>query len=149
MNNHKETALVYFKEGGGFNCSQAVFAALAPIFDLEVKTATQVAAAFGGGIARTGGTCGAVTGALMALGLTYGATEASDLESKKLTYSKASEFLDQFRERHGTCQCRELVGCDIGTKEGLKFMKENKIAATKCVNYICDAVEIIEENYLK
>jgi hypothetical protein len=52
----------------GFNCAQAVFAALAPEFGLDQATAVKIAATLGGGIARTGETCGAVTGALLTIG---------------------------------------------------------------------------------
>jgi len=38
---------------------------------LDRETALKVAGAFGAGMARTGGTCGSVTGALMVIGLKY------------------------------------------------------------------------------
>ena len=53
----------------GFSCSQSVLAAFAPELGLDADAALRVSAAFGGGMGRTGGTCGAVTGALMVLGL--------------------------------------------------------------------------------
>ena len=76
----------------GFSCSQSVLAAFAPEFGLDVDAALRVAAAFGGGMGRPGHPCGAVTGALMALGLRYGATVV-DPAAKELTYAKARDFV--------------------------------------------------------
>ena len=56
----------------GFSCSQSVLSAFAPDLGLELDPALRVAAAFGGGMGRTGRTCGAVTSALMALGAAEG-----------------------------------------------------------------------------
>ena len=62
-----EVAVDCFEEG--FNCSQAVVSAFAPELGLDRETALRVAAAFGGGMGRTGETCGAVSGALMVIGM--------------------------------------------------------------------------------
>ncbi len=79
--NQSERAIAYFKEG--FNCSQAVFAAFAPQSGLEREMALRIAGTFGGGMGRLGEVCGAVTGALMALGLQYGCTDAQNAEGKE------------------------------------------------------------------
>ena len=63
---------------GGFNCSQAVLSTYAQDFGLDREAALKLAAGFGGGMGRMAGTCGAVTGAFMVLGLKHGPTEAGD-----------------------------------------------------------------------
>lgn len=141
----KEKAIAYFREGHGFNCAQSVAAAIAPWFDLDVKTALKMAAAFGGGIGRSGGICGAVSSALMAIGLRYGMTDIKDQDSKKRTYQEVRGFIARFTEKWGTCQCRELLDCDIGTAEGFKRFQEQNLAAALCTGYIRDAVAILEE----
>ena len=62
-----ETALDYFRNK--FNCSQAVFAAFGPAYGLSEDSCLKIGCAFGGGMGKQQLTCGAVTGALMALGL--------------------------------------------------------------------------------
>ena len=69
MSAKSEEAVERFKKG--FNCSQAVFGTFSEQVGLDCETACKVATGFGGGM-RMGGTCGAVTGAFMALGLKYG-----------------------------------------------------------------------------
>jgi C_GCAxxG_C_C family probable redox protein len=140
-----ERALYWFNEGGGFNCAQAVLAAFASRLDLDEKTAFKAAAAFGGGIGRTGGNCGAVSGALIAIGLRYGAVDIEDQDSKTETYEKVRRFLEQFKALHRTISCRELTGHDISNPEGLQQFKDQKIGASLCSGFIRDAVEIAEE----
>ena len=61
------------KFSNGFNCSQAVLSVFAEDLALSEETAVSIASGFGGG-ARNGQLCGAVTGAVMALGLKYYST---------------------------------------------------------------------------
>lgn len=140
-----EKALSLFRKGSGFNCAQAVLAAYASQFNFGTKAAFKVAAAFGGGIARTGGNCGAVSGALMVIGLRYGASDIEDQDSKTYTYEKTRQFLEQFKELHQTVVCRELTGYDISTPEGLQQFKEQEVGASLCTGFIRDTVKIVEE----
>ncbi|MFZ5631777.1 MAG: C-GCAxxG-C-C family protein [Bacillota bacterium] len=65
-----ELAVSSFQEGA--LCSQALFSTCAVKLGLDRETAMKIATPFGGGMARLGETCGAVTGALMVIGLKYG-----------------------------------------------------------------------------
>ena len=80
----------------GYLCSQSVLMTYADLFYLDSETAARLAAAFGGGVARRGETCGAVNGAFMVLGLKYGHSSADDLESKERTYERVQQFISQF-----------------------------------------------------
>ena len=83
-----------------FNCAQSVFFAFAEDVGIEKEIALKVAACFGGGM-RCGEVCGAVTGALMALGLKYGSSTDYDLDNKQITSKKAVEFINKFKEKKG------------------------------------------------
>lgn len=50
----------------GFNCAQSVLAVFAEDYGMPLKLALKLASPFGGGM-RMAATCGALTGALMAL----------------------------------------------------------------------------------
>jgi C_GCAxxG_C_C family probable redox protein len=133
-----------FKQG--FNCSQAVVSAFAPELGLDRETALRVAAAFGGGMGRTGETCGAVSGALMAIGLRYGQPTPEDKQAKEKTYEIAREFLDRFGALHGGCvKCRDLLGHDISTPEGLQTAREKDLFQALCPKFVRDAAEIVEQ----
>lgn len=136
-----ETAVNYFKSG--YSCSQSVLAAFGPKLGLDLETALKVASTFGGGIGRTGETCGAITGALMVLGLKYDRTEP---EAKENSIKRAREFINKFKTRspHGVTTCRDLLGHDISTPTGRAFAKENGLYGN-CTNLVQYAAEIVKE----
>ena len=137
-----DLALARFSEG--FSCSQSVLAAFAPELGLDVDAALRVSAAFGGGMGRLGHTCGVVTGALMVLGLHYGATVA-DPAAKELTYAKARDFVAKFEARHGATDCADLLGVNIGTPEGQAAAREANLFKTTCPGLVASAAAILEE----
>lgn len=138
-----EQAVSCFKEG--FSCSQALLSIYGVEFGLDRETALKVSGAFGGGMGRMGETCGAVTGAFMVIGLKYGNTRVDDRQAKEKTYSLVKEFVEKFKSRNGSIACRELLGCDISTPEGMEIAKEKNLFATLCPKLVSDAAEIIEQ----
>jgi len=141
--NRVERVVSCFKEG--FSCSQAMLSTYGPQLGLNHELALKVSGAFGGGMARIGETCGAVTGAFMVIGLKYGKTKVEDEQTKEKTYSLVREFVDRFKFRNGSIVCRELLGCDISTPEGRDLAKEKNLFATLCPKFVQDAAEIIEQ----
>jgi C_GCAxxG_C_C family probable redox protein len=139
---HAERALALFKQG--FSCSQAVLAAYAEDLGLPREMALRLAQPFGGGIAKSGDWCGAVTGAFQVIGLKHGRVRADDAAAKDKTYALVQEFIRLFREKHGTARCNELLGCDIGTPGGQKAIEEKKLHQTVCEGLIRDAAEILD-----
>ena len=139
-----ETAVRMFEQE--FSCSQSVFSAFADPADLPRETALRVAAGLGGGLARTGDTCGAVTGAVMALGLRHCGVPAEDPLAKQRAYPPVQEFLVRFKARHGSIVCRELLGCDLGTPEGLQSAREQGLFKSRCPAFVRTAAEILEES---
>jgi C_GCAxxG_C_C family probable redox protein len=129
----------------GFNCSQAVLWAYAPSFGLDPDEALKVAAGFGGGMALMGQTCGAVTGAYMVLGLGYGATAPQDRSARFKTYDAVKEFSRRFQARCGSTVCKDLLGFDIGTPEGLKLAAERDVHQAVCPRFVRAAAEILGE----
>ena len=93
----------------GCNCCQAVLGCCCDKWDMDEETARRLGAFFGGGM-RRGEVCGAIVGAVMALGLQYG-------EDRKNTQSLA--LMKQFRETYGSILCKELLGEDGKKKKDL------------------------------
>jgi C_GCAxxG_C_C family probable redox protein len=114
-------------------------------FGLDRERALRVAGAFGGGMARMGEQCGAVTGAFMAIGLKYGKAKAGDDEARERTYELAREFVTRFRSRHGSIRCRELLGYDLSSPEGRKEAHHKGLFDTLCPQLVRDAAEILEQ----
>ena len=126
----------------GLNCAQAVLSAFAAQFGISEETALRLASPFGGGIARQGQVCGALTGALMVLGLQRG---NSAPQGKDETYRISEEFVQAFQERHGAILCRELIGFDVSTPEGLQAAREGKVFDSVCPGLVNGATEMLAE----
>lgn len=127
----------------GYSCAQAVLRAFAADFGMDADLATRVAGAYGGGIARCGHLCGAVTGALMAIGLRYASTDPTDQGAKEGTYTVARRFLQQFEAQFGSLDCPGLLGVDIGTPDGMQQARQGNLFKTRCPTYVEDAVAIV------
>lgn len=136
-----EKALELF--ANNFNCSQAVLTAFAPDFVLDEKLALMLGTQFGGG-ARNAEMCGAVSGALMVLGLRYGHFESENNEQKQRAYAIAVEFTKRFKERNGSIVCRDLLGYDLTKTEDSACIKEKNLFRTVCPEMIRSAVEVLE-----
>ena len=138
-----EHAVEHFEEG--YLCSQSVLLAYAEKLEIDPGTAARIAAPFGAGIAYTGNTCGAVTGALMAIGLRYGHDMPDDERSKREMFDKLDAFLAAFEGLHGSVLCRALLGQDVSTDQGLKTAREEDLFDTLCPGYVEDAARLLGE----
>ena len=136
-----EKALELF--ANNFNCSQAVLTAFAADLGLDEKLALMIGTQFGGG-ARNGEMCGAVSGALMVLGLKYGHYESDNSEQKSRAYSIASEYTKRFKELNGSIVCRDLLGYDLTIPEDMACIKEKNLFGKVCPEMIGSAVEVLE-----
>jgi C_GCAxxG_C_C family probable redox protein len=132
-----EIAVTVFSQN--FNCSQSVLSAFAAQFGMDRETALKLASPFGGGVARRGEICGAVTGALMALGLARGTDSPA---GKEEIYRLSQEFMRLFEEKHQSVLCRDLIACDLSTPAGYQAAAEKRVFITICPVLVQDAVEI-------
>ncbi|MGP8246204.1 MAG: C-GCAxxG-C-C family protein [Bryobacteraceae bacterium] len=133
----------------GYSCSQSVFSALAERWNIGPDVSLKVAAGFGGGIARSAGTCGCVTGGIMAIGLAQrGISPETNRSEKEKTYEACQRFMRAFEERNGSTLCCELLGCDISTPEGLAKAHQEGLTHSRCTKFVRDAVEIVESMLL-
>ena len=129
----------------GFSCSQAVFATFAEDFALDQAIALRISDPFGGGLANTGGTCGAVTGATMAIGLKCGRSDAADSDAKARTVEFTRELMQRFEDQHGSLLCKELLGCKIDTPEKYAAARESGVPAATCPALVRSACDVLEE----
>lgn len=85
----------------------------------------KIATGFCGGVSRTCGMCGAVSGGIMAIGVFSGRN--APRESVTDSYGMVRKLVEDFGSQFGSTNCKELTGCDLGTDEGQKYFKENNI----------------------
>jgi len=107
--------------------------------DVHSELIPRISTGFCGGLARTCGICGAVSGAIMAINLFYGRNLPNEPYDK--SYIPVRKMLTTFENKFGSTNCKELIGLDLGTEEGLKkFLSENKVE--QCKNFTEEATRI-------
>ena len=133
-----ERAVQMFQEGR--NCAQSVYAASGK-GSMTEEQRLAVAAAFGGGMGRTGETCGALTGALMALGERNAASLMDPAAARNATYVAAKQLIQEFKACHGSTLCRELTGCQLDTQEGHDAFVAGNVRDKVCMGLVAFAAE--------
>lgn len=129
----------------GYSCSQSLLVSRTGQFGLPDETALKLSAAFGGGMGREGQVCGAASGALMVIGLARGQTGPEQREAKEHTYQLTRRFLAEFARRTGALHCSDLLGCQIGTPEGMQQAQEQDLFKTVCPKLVAEASQILSE----
>lgn len=109
------------KKQSGCNCAQAVLCTYADLAGIDEATAMHLAAPFGAGMGNMEGTCGAIVGAGLVLGLSGASTK------------QMRQVMNKFQERNGVTQCKLLKG--VGTGNVLR----------ECSDCVADAAEFLEE----
>ncbi len=128
----------------GHNCAQSVVLAFADDLKFSKELGLKMAAGFGAGMGRQQETCGAVTGAIMILGLFEGEKVNNNDELKTQAYGSVQDLTSNFIDEFQTTRCRDLIGCDLNTPEGsARFDEENK-KETVCARCVQKAVTIVE-----
>jgi len=135
-------AIDYFRNN--FNCSQSVLATFGPEYGLSEDDCLKISTAFGGGMGRQQHICGALTGALMVLGLKYGKGLNDPEEKKRYTYQLTKEFFDEFKKLNGSENCLELLdGLHMNNPDDNKKIVERNYYDIRCEKYVSDAVNIL------
>ena len=113
------------KRCGTHNCAQAVTCTYCDLVGLPEQTALDMAGAFGSGLGSRDGTCGALVGAGIIVGLVT--------KDRVLARSRMGQIMTRFQERNGATQCKYLMGLDTGTP------------LRDCNDCVSDACEFLEE----
>jgi C_GCAxxG_C_C family probable redox protein len=124
----------------GFYCAESVLLAVAESKGIRSDLIPKIASGFCSGVARTGGMCGAVSGAIMAINLLVG--RSSPAESVERSYSLTQQLISRFEEQHGSINCPQLIGCDLGTEAGQRTFQEKHLIES-CKQYVGDAAGIV------
>ncbi|HWQ63506.1 MAG TPA: C-GCAxxG-C-C family protein [Methanospirillum sp.] len=140
---HAQEAVDLLAEG--YSCSQSVFSVYAKEYGLDPALARKIATGFGGGVGRTGNMCGAVSGAILVLGLASGMNSLQESDWRGKSYSLDKMFIEKFVSRFGSIQCPDLLGYNMAIPEELAESKRVGAAKKVCPELVRGAAEILEE----
>jgi len=110
---------------------------------IEQEVVPGIATAFGGGIGGTGSVCGALAGAVMAIGLRHGRRDPAERDAK--AYALTQELRRRFEAAMGHVDCRDLTGMDLGTREGVKRFYASDVPRTVCMPAVGVAYQTVVE----
>lgn len=147
MGIYSDKAVNNFKSG--YNCAQSVFLAFAEDLGFDNETALKISSSFGGGMGRLREVCGAVTSMFAIAGLKKGYTEPNNDEIKAEHYARIQALAEEFKSKHNTIICRELLGLPEGADEPTPSKRtEQYYQERPCEHFIRTAAEIIEKEIL-
>jgi len=126
------------------HCSQQVLMAWAEKLGYDRDDAARIATPFGGGMFR-GDTCGAVSGAMIAIGMKYGHFKPSDTEGNAVMIDKVKAFQAEFIACNGSTICRELVGHDFSQEGELQKAMDNGRVFEICPKLVQTSLEILSK----
>ncbi|MBW2195272.1 MAG: C_GCAxxG_C_C family protein [Deltaproteobacteria bacterium] len=109
--------------------------------DIEEDVIRRIAFGFAGGLGNTGAVCGAVIGAVMAIGLKRG--RADTMEGTLRELAVAREFRRRFEAEMKTINCRELTGVDLTTEDGIEQLMSSDIPQTVCFPAVGAAYRLV------
>ena len=137
-----DDAVEWFCRGAA--CSQAIAGTYGPSLGLPREQAMKLGSGFAGGM-RLAQTCGAVTGAFLVLGLKHAGADCDQRGGRENVYAAIRDFATRFQQRNNTVVCKELLGCDISTPDGVQRATQEGLFRTICPKLVQDAAEILEE----
>jgi C_GCAxxG_C_C family probable redox protein len=129
----------------GYLCSQSVFAAFCEDYGIDKDAGLKISKFLGWGYLFRGDYCGAISGALMVYGLKYSSGEIYNELSDEIYYKLAKEHLERFKKLNGSCYCRDLLGADVSTCEGIEYIRKNGLFESKCPGFVKDSVLILTQ----
>ena len=147
MGIYSKLACKNFKDG--YNCAQSVLLAFSDKIALDKEKALMLTSSFGGGMGRLREVCGAVSAMFIIAGILKGYTEPNNDIVKANHYKLIQDLAAEFKLKHGTIICRELLGLDgtefspIPSARTDEYYKERP-----CEEFIRCAAEIVEEDLI-
>ena len=135
------TARARFLEAGNpFGCAETTFMVLKGVYGLDDPLDASAAMALNGGVAYSGGTCGAITGAALAVGLLAGRRIDDHRTAKRVARQLVAGLMDEFRVAQGAVDCRDLIGIDLQAPGGHDAFIAGGVWRDRCLRSIEFAV---------
>ena len=113
------------KRTGRCNCAQSVICTYCDKAGIDETTALHLGKAFAAGMGNMEGTCGAIVGAGVILGL----VNKDNMQASKCM----RQIISKFQERNKATQCKLLKGIETG------------VVLRECPDCVADAAEFLEE----
>lgn len=116
---------IILKKHNGYNCAQAIACSYCDLVGIDEETMYHLTQGFGAGMGNMEGTCGAISGAEVIIGLLN--------KNGSSTMQDSRQIMSKFKTRNSTTTCKTLKGIETGT------------VLRSCDDCVRDAVEFLDE----
>jgi C_GCAxxG_C_C family probable redox protein len=131
----------FLRDDNYYGCAESALVALQTIFDLPEATDSSAALALNGGIAYSGGMCGAITGVAMALGRLAELRIDDHKEAKRTARRLTQELIAEFQAEFNSTDCRDLIDYEISIPAEHDAFIASNVWRTTCMKQIEFSVE--------
>jgi C_GCAxxG_C_C family probable redox protein len=126
----------YLDDAHPYGCAETTFMTLKRAFGLDAPDDASAAMALNGGVAYSGGPCGAITGAALAVGLLAEQRIADHATAKVVARELVQGTMEAFQARYGSVDCRALIGYDLRSAGGHAAFIESGLWRDACLSQI-------------
>lgn len=124
-------------------CAETAYITLKEAFGLDDPGDATAAMALNGGVAWSGGVCGAISGAALAVGMLAGRRIGDHREAKRVARELVARTMETFAREHGSVDCRELIGIDLRAPGGHERFIASGAWRDRCMRQIETAVTLL------
>lgn len=121
-------------------CAETAYLVLCEAYGVGEAGDSTPAMALNGGVAYSGGPCGAITGAALAVGLLAGRRIEDHRQAKRAARELTAELMETMRVQHGATDCRALIGIDLRAPGGHEEFIRSGVWTDRCMRQIETAV---------
>lgn len=132
---------IFVTDANTYGCAETAFVVLKELLGLPDPNDSSAAMALNGGVAYAGSTCGAITGAALAVGVLAGREVGDHATAKRVARHAVQEALDGFADRFGATDCRALTGFDLRSPGGHDAFIAAGVWRTACAEQVAFMVE--------
>jgi C_GCAxxG_C_C family probable redox protein len=134
---------LYLDDANTYGCAETAFVVLKEAFGLPDPQDSAAAMALNGGIAYSGSTCGAITGAALAVGQLAASRIEDHAVAKRVARAITADLVAAFETAFGATTCRTLTGVDLSTEAGHRAFIESGAWRDGCMRQVEMAVAAV------
>ncbi len=127
---------LFLRDDNFYGCAETSLVALQTVYGLPDAEDSSSAMALNGGVAYSGGVCGAISGAAMAVGRLAEQRIGDHKVAKRTARRIIQKVMAEFDERFGSHNCSGLIEFDISTQQGHDDFIDSGVWRTTCMSQL-------------
>jgi C_GCAxxG_C_C family probable redox protein len=127
---------LFLDPGNVHGCAETAYLVLCEAYGVGDQAGSAPAMALNGGVAYSGGPCGAITGAALALGLLAARRIDDHRAAKRAARELTAELMEEVRRGHGATDCRALIGIDLRAPGAHEEFVRSGVWQDRCMRQI-------------